>query len=164
MDIREQLTLCVPSAQAGVLEEARGLLDPVQATLIRAHVTLCREHELTSLNDETIAARLQARACGPLTLRFGAPVPFASHGLLLPCIGGLDEFQALRRCVLESDLGAEHPPHLTLAHPRNPKAPGNHPSNVARLRWPPVVEFRVVARIRQLDGGPWKSIGEHSLA
>ena len=106
MGSREQLTHFIPSAQAGALEEARGLLDPVQVALIRAHVTLCREHELTSLDDETIAARLQARARGPITLRFGAPVPFA----VLICTENRPRVKIRCKSTMCDGGGSYHPP------------------------------------------------------
>lgn len=45
MSLREQLSLYVPPPIAAILEGVRRVVDPVQAALIRAHVTLCRESE-----------------------------------------------------------------------------------------------------------------------
>ena len=46
MPTRTQLSLFVPPAQSAQIETLRRLLDPIQAKLIPAHITLCREDEL----------------------------------------------------------------------------------------------------------------------
>jgi hypothetical protein len=83
---REQLSMYVPSADGVRLESVRKVLDPVQAGLIPAHVTLCREDEIDQLSASEIAARLRSSAVQPVTLCFGRPVIFQGHGVLLPCV------------------------------------------------------------------------------
>jgi hypothetical protein len=149
---RHQLTLFVPDDAALLLEPVRAVIDPVQHRLIAAHVTLCREDELGDL--DALRDRLAHAPLDALTLTFGRAEAFAGHGVLLPCVAGEDAFHARRRQV----LGAEprrHEPHLTLAHPRNPRVDGD-PLEVAR-RIPPrlVVRFASVALIVQVGDAPW---------
>jgi hypothetical protein len=160
---RIQLSLFVPEPAASDLEAVRRLLDPVQARLIRAHVTLCREDELEGLGDAALEARVRAFEPGALTLRFGPPELFHEHGVLLPCVEGQEAFQALRRWVLSPRTVRAHAAHITLAHPRNRKAPGNTPMNAASLERGLAVTFPTVARIRQTGSAAWEPLSEHLL-
>ncbi len=72
--MRRQLSLYVPRAEGALLEAVRRVLDPVQAGLIPAHVTLCREDELGQVSAMEIEARLRMAAAEPVTLGFGRPV------------------------------------------------------------------------------------------
>lgn len=68
----DQLTPFLPAGPSVVVEEIRHLVDPVQAGLIAAHVTLCREHELEAIADIEVQTRLRAWTHGPLTMTFYA--------------------------------------------------------------------------------------------
>jgi hypothetical protein len=160
---RTQLTLFVPPAAAGEIEGVRALLDPVQARLIAAHITLCREDELAMADFANIKARLAAPHLKPFVLRFGRPQPFYEHGVLLPCVEGDEAFHALRHWVLASTTVRRHLPHITLAHPRNPKAPNNTPANAALLPENLRISFPAVCRIEQTDSAPWKVIEQFVL-
>jgi hypothetical protein len=46
-------------------------------------------------------------------------------------------------------------PHLTLAHPRNAKAPENEMHSVASLRDGVTIRFSYVHFIEQVDSMPW---------
>lgn len=159
-----QLSLFVPP-QAGVeLERLRRVLDPVQAALIPAHVTLCREDELAGLPLAEMEARLGAAWARAIHLEFGPAKAFAEHGVLLPCVAGAEAFQKLRRWVLGSDPVREHAPHLTLAHPRNPRAPGNTAAAVRELTAARSVEFATVFHIQQTGAAAWQVLQRYSLA
>jgi hypothetical protein len=135
------------------LESVRRELDPVQFGLIPAHVTLCREDELAALPDDELGRRIAGAPS--LALEFGLPEAFSGHGILLPCVRGEATFHALRRRVLGGEPARHPQPHLTLAHPRNPRAPGN--SLAVALALPDVISltFLSVHRIVQHGGGPW---------
>lgn len=66
--IRRQLTLFVPEPRRAHLDALRQTLDPVQASLIGAHVTLCREDEIQDLDPVVMVRRVAAWPHGPLTL------------------------------------------------------------------------------------------------
>jgi len=151
----------VPPYAAAEIEAVRRAVDPIQSGLIPAHVTLCREDELGDL--ESVRARLRRPPFGPLTLRFGKPVAFSGHGLLLECVGGEDRFRALREYLLASGSIREQRPHITLAHPRNPGAGGNLAGNTSAL--PEDIEFTFpsVCLIEQEGGGPWRVLENYEL-
>lgn len=151
--VRQQLTLFVPEGAAPWLEPLRRQVDPVQAGLIAAHVTLCREDEIADLELSGLRDRL-ARAA-PLTLTLGPARRFGGHGILLPCLEGAAAFQQLRVQALGAIAIREPEAHLTLAHPRNPRAPGNEDAILDALPAPLTLVFREVALIEQRDARPW---------
>ena len=159
---RTQLTLLVPEPAASVLEEVRRRVDPAQAALVPAHVTLAREDELTGL--DAVRARLRAGRLSPLTLVLGCPEIFGGHGLLLPCTGGRDAYHALRSAVLGAGARGEATPHLTLAHPRNVRAPGNALLETRGLPGAMRVTFRAVHLVEQAGEGPWRKLERFALA
>ncbi len=152
--VRRQLTLFVPDGTAPWLEPLRQTVDPVQFALIAAHVTLCREDEIAGLDFATLRERLSMAS--PLALTFGAPRRVDGHGLLLPCVDGAPAFQQLRAQVLDSTAIRTSDAHITLAHPRNPRAAGNVDERVHALPVPLTVTFPSVALIEQHDGRPWE--------
>jgi 2'-5' RNA ligase len=158
---RRQLSMYVPRDAAREIEAVRRVVDPAQSRLIPAHVTLCREDELGDL--ASVRARLRSAPFGPLTLRFGRPVAFAGHGLLLECVEGEGRFRALREYLLAPGRVREQRPHITLAHPRNPRSEGNSPGNTSAL--PEVVEvtFPSVYLIEQDGAEPWRLLEEYEL-
>ena len=162
--IRHQLTLFVPSAAATTLDALRARLDPVRASRIAAHVTLAREDEIAGLDAAALAGRFAAAASGPLVLEFGAPVAFAGHGWMLECAGGQAAFDSLRTRLLGERVARTQHAHLTLAHPRNPRAPGNTAD--AGALWPAgfVCVFTEVAWIAQDGDGPWRVLRTFALA
>ena len=163
MNSRIQLSLFIPPPICEEIEAVRRLLDPVQAALIPAHVTLCREDELESLDAETLCSRLVSAKAGPITLRFGAPERFRSHGILMPCIAGEAEFEHLRRVLLASGTVRHHGAHITLAHPRNPRSQHNSMSIAYRLPGVLTVRFTAVQRIQQAGTEMWQVLEETPL-
>ncbi len=162
MTIRRQLSLFAPESQRNGIDAVRVLLDPVQHALIPAHVTLCREDELAAIDAGALAERLAAAPS--ITLRFAAPERFDGHGILMPCVEGEPGFHALRQHVLGHDDIRRASPHLTLAHPRNPVAPGNDPANAASLQNGITLRFDRVKLIEQVDGGVWQTLTTFDLA
>jgi 2'-5' RNA ligase len=160
---RRQLTLFVAEPLASVLDAVRRTLDPVQASLIAAHVTLCREDEIERTSAEALLNQLKSWRMGPITLAFGQLIRFAGHGVLLPCQQGSDEFQRLRRCLLGSQEVREHAAHLTLAHPKNPQSTGNTDSALAVCPNALELQFASVALIEQQGSKPWRLLEEASL-
>jgi 2'-5' RNA ligase len=163
LEIRTQLSLYVPPPASATLEAARQLLDPVQARLIPAHVTLCREDELGALGQASIRSRLAATEAAAFTLRFGPAESFHEHGVLLPCVGGEAEFQALRRWVLGRNSIRQQVPHITLAHPRNPKSPGNNALSIAALPRSLTICFTSACLIQQERVLPWQMVEHYPL-
>jgi hypothetical protein len=138
-------------------------LDPIQASLIPAHVTLCREDELGDMSCSDIETTLGIPAAQVLTLQFGRPLAFQGHGLLLPCVAGEAQFRTLRELILTPAKARRHEPHITLAHPRNPKSDNN--SLASALELPDGLSFRfcVVQLIEQAGAAPWRLVREFAL-
>ncbi len=162
--LRRQLTLFVSDPARATLEAIRARLDPVQHRLIPAHVTLCREDELAAYSVDELGARCREVRPAPITLTFGAPEPFDGHGVLLPCIAGQPEFQRLRVALLGTDQIRAHRPHITLAHPRNPRAPENLPATWASLNTPITMTLTRLALIEQHGASAWETLFEIVLS
>ena len=161
---RRQLTLFVPLGAAAALEAIRRRVDPVQHQLIPAHVTLCRDEELAGRSIADIRADLALIRQPSLTLQFGPVETFAGHGVLLPCIAGELAFHKLRVAVLRSEDVRPHRPHITLAHPRNPRTAANVASAYASLTSLLTITFECVSLIEQVDGRPWQVRHECNLS
>lgn len=157
---RRQLTLFVAEPWRSRLNALRRTLDPVQAGLISAHVTLCREDEIDGWSVAAIFQRVAAWTAGPLRLGFGAPQRVDGHGLLLPCRAGAASFRQLRRWLLQDPQAREHGAHLTLAHPRNPRAIGNTDATLAACPGGLELHFETVALIEQVGSAPWRLLHE----
>lgn len=160
--IRRQLSMYVPSDSAKAIENVRAIVDPMQHSLISAHVTLCKEDEL--LDFASIQSRLEHIPFAPIALTFGRPVEFFAHGLLLPCIAGEQQFRALREYILGSQNIKDQKPHMTLAHPRNPKSPGNSLAHALRLPATIHLVFPTIRLIEQEDTKPWQVLHVYELA
>ena len=145
------------------LDALRRALDPAQASLIAAHVTLCREDEIEHLYQKSIFSRIQEWTHGPVSLSFGQPRRFNGHGVLLPCVQGSGQFHSLRQWLLQDQAAREHGAHLTLAHPRNPKSPGNTDAAIAAFPQTLQLQFSAVALIEQYGSAPWRVLQESAL-
>ena len=162
LKIRKQLSMYVPGDAAKDLEAVRKVVDPIQHGLIPAHITLCREDELGDLSK--LKERLGNFPFKPLTLSFGRPEIFSSHGLLLNCIDGEDEFRRLREYLLDSKNIRNQKPHMTLAHPRNPQSTGNSLGNASSLPAIIKVTFPTISLIEQEGNEPWRLLERYELS
>lgn len=157
MALRRQFSLYVPDDVAAPIENVRRVLDPVQHALIPAHVTLCRDEEVEGASLAALASS------PPLTLVFGRAVSFDGHGILLPCVNGGERFTQLRARLLGPDPIGHQSPHITLAHPRNPRASAN--SLELALTLPPelVVTFSGACLIEQAPNEPWRVLDRYTF-
>jgi 2'-5' RNA ligase superfamily len=160
---RKQLSMYVPSPDGIQLELVREALDPVQAGLIPAHVTLCREDEIDQLSTSEIEATLRSSALRPVTLCFGRPVIFQGHGVLLPCVAGEQAFHQLRTHVLGTTAIRRHAPHITLAHPRNPPSSKSSLADAMGLPDNLSYTFAKIAYIEQIGAAPWRVLQGFTL-
>lgn len=161
-EIRSQLSMYVPSDTAKDIEDVRKVVDPIQSSLIPAHITLCREDEVSELSK--LKDRLRNIPFKPVTLSFGKPEAFSGHGLLLNCIAGEGEFHFLRQYLLALKNIRNQKPHITLAHPRNPKAAGNSLANTSRLPEIMKITFPTIYLIEQEESGPWRLLEKYELS
>ncbi|MEM9169736.1 MAG: 2'-5' RNA ligase family protein [Pseudomonadota bacterium] len=162
--MRRQLSLFIPTDQAGALEAVRARLDPVQYALIPAHVTACRDAETAELVADDVARRLAQARVGPLSFTFGRAEMFYGHGVYLPCVSGADGLARLRRAVLGAAPARAERPHVTLAHPRNPPGPDYDAALADRLPARIVVTCPTLSLIEQDDpGAPWRTSARFEL-
>lgn len=164
MPNRIQLSLYVPVALAHTIEALRQTLDPIQHALIPAHVTLLRDEEAALVDPATLTERLARGPLAPLILSFGAAVVFDGHGLLLPCTAGEPAFHHLRSELLGTAPQRRLQPHLTLAHPRNPKAPGNDLAATSSLPPELSIRFDGFHLISQSPGQAWQVLRSFPLS
>jgi 2'-5' RNA ligase len=137
------------------IEALRREFNPVQAQLIPAHVTLCREDEVDDW--EAIAKRIVALRPVSVTLRFGGPVRDGNL-VLLPTVGLTESFDQLRFDLLSKQGAAprKHLPHITMIHPRNGVCTDAIFEEIAARILPFTATFREISLIEQRDGGVWK--------
>ena len=164
MGVRRQLTLFLAGEMAATVEAVRRVVDPEQYRLIPAHVTLCREEEIAGIPIEELEARIAAGPARRITREFGRAELFDGHGIQVRCVAGGAEYQALRELVLGSREIARPRPHVTLAHPRNPRAPGN--SLEAAQALPPRWQARLawIHLIAQEGAQPWRRLAMFDLS
>ena len=137
------------------IESVRSRYNPIQARLIPAHVTLCREDEVTDW--DAFRTRLESLRPFEITLTFGTPVR-DQYFVFLPVCEGFDLYQAFRRKALMKEA-RDQTPHLTLIHPRNGTCTDQIFADSAETIISPFrYTFREVMLIEQEDGGVWRVI------
>lgn len=157
-ETRRQATLFLRHASA--IESLRHRFNPKQAELIAAHVTLCRENEVS--NWDELAARLE-QATFPVALHFGSPVRDGDL-VLLPGIDTDGTFRDLRKHLLGPGLVRDHKPHITLIHPRNGRCTDDIWETICASTKPFAYTFHEVSFILQQDNGPWQTLQDFPLS
>lgn len=162
--IRQQLTLFVNNEDAIEMEIIRKKFNPRQQQLIDAHVTLCREDEIATI--EKVLENLQNLDTPPITIQFGQATRFDNHkGVLLPASGDNEQFHQLREKIL---MGLNmpvrrHEPHITLMHPRNSTCTHEIFEEIQSVSLPTSLTFNTVTLIEQTDGGQWQIINRFNF-
>ena len=157
MTTRRQATLYLPLPDSTAIESLRSRFNRVQFELIRAHVTLCREDEVSDW--DKFASRLSDLGSIEVTLSFGVPVR-DDNLVYLPATGSTDSYDALRRSLLSTrnSVPRKHDPHITIIHPRNGICSDSVFDEISSQLKPFTTSFRCVTLIEQIDGGPWQDL------
>jgi 2'-5' RNA ligase len=143
------------------IEAVRSRYNPIQARLIPAHVTLCREDEVCDW--ETLRSKLESLRPFEITLTFGIPVREGNF-VYLPVVDGLDLYQDFRRRVLSKDARIQMP-HLTLIHPRNGVCTDEIFADISATFLAPFrYTFREILLIEQEDGSVWNVLSRVSAS
>ena len=155
--IRRQATLYVPPPLDVVVESLRTQFNPIQAALIRAHVTLCREDEVSDWHKTEDCLRRMAKI--DVTLHFDIPIRDGNL-VYLPSTGSTDSFDALRSSLLSTGNSSprKHAPHITLIHPRNGTCSKSDFDEISSQCKPFTITFHQATLIEQIDGGPWRDL------
>jgi hypothetical protein len=163
-DKRQQLTLFVPEAFSGTIELVRSQFNPLQHQLIAAHVTLCREDEITDI--ETILHNLQKESLAEITIHFGDIIRFQEgKGALLPAFNADESFQKLRQQILTGSIEQprNHEAHITLMHPRNATCTDEIFQELQKFEFPKSITFHEICLIEQEIGKEWKTLKRFTL-
>ncbi len=157
--VRRQLSLYLPYPARELVDRVRARVDPIQHRLIPAHVTLCRDDEVALA--EPFEKLRRSLAGLSVSLRFSGPERFQGHGIMLRAVADSGDFYELRRRILGPGTGnvgsaRRLDPHVTLAHPRNPRAPGNSLENAAALAEGLSVRFEDLCLVEQRGSAPWR--------
>lgn len=157
---RRQATLFFNDAPPA-LKHCRQSFNPIQAALIPAHITLCREDEVFDWN--AFERRVATLRTVELRLEFGSPIR-SGNSVLLPAVNGIEEFAALRRVLLSDDNSEPRPmnPHVTIIHPRNGNCTNEVFAEIDRLLQPFQWTFSEISLIEQENAGPWKTLVSYS--
>jgi 2'-5' RNA ligase len=161
---RRQLTLFV-QGDNGTIENIRKEFNPIQHKLISAHVTLCREDEIGSI-DKVLENLKAVKLENPLKITFDTVERFEDgKGVWLPGSTANKQFHELRRRVLKgmNDTQRQYRPHLTLMHPRNSTCTDKIFDQIKGLELPTELFFNKVSLIEQENGGQWTIIDEFEI-
>lgn len=157
--IRRQATLFFNNAPPA-LTHSRHRYNPVQADLIPAHVTLCREDEVVDWL--AFKQRVASLTRVELELKFGRPIR-NGNSVLLPAIEGMEAFVSLRRNLLSDGTSEPRPmnAHVTIIHPRNGTCTDEIFEEILQLLQPFQWTFNEIAVIEQQNGGPWQVLSRY---
>ena len=161
---RQQLTLFLKEKEALLIEKIRQQYNPLQYELIKAHVTLCREDELTQI--DSVIENLATNAHKCFELQFDKPARFDDgKGLVLAALPNQEVFFALRAGILKGLVTEPRKPmpHITLIHPRNGICTNEIFQQVLQNDLPRKFHFDQISLIEQVNGRPWKILREFQL-
>ena len=163
-NIRRQLTLFVQYKDSLSIEKIREEYNPLQSVLIKCHVTLCREDEITNL--EVIIENLNHLKQRSFFIEFHNPTRFENGlGVLLPAKAKNIEFLELRRVILKGII--DNPrlldPHITLMHPRNSICTNEIFAEIENANLPKRLNFNKISLIEQINGRQWNILQEFEL-
>ncbi len=156
---RRQATLFLYGCEP--IEALRKQYNPVQASLIQPHLTLCREDEVT--NWDFVKDRIQEVCPFELRVHFGKPVREGDL-VFLPITDSALAFDHLRYELLAVDGLAprQHVPHLTLIHPRNGQCTDEIFQDLFNAVDPFPATFSEISLIEQIEGGPWTCFARYT--
>lgn len=161
---RKQLTFFISPPNESI-ETIRSTYDPIQKSLIDAHITLCRDEEMDILEQLILNIR-QLKNKKPLTLQFGTPQRFnEGKGLWLPATGNMEEYHELRKSILNGiiETPREPLPHITLIHPRNASCTDDIFNTIMSYSLPAACSFTEISLIEQRNGGKWELLDTFAL-
>lgn len=161
---RIQLTLFIDENELGQIEKIRKEFNPEQYALIKAHVTLCREDELTQI--ENVVLNLTKLELNYITIDFGNVTRFSDgKGVFIPAIGKNEQFQKLRETILQGIIEEprKHEPHITLMHPRNSTCTDSIFNKIEKMELPSKITFTKISLIEQKNEKKWSVLREFEL-
>lgn len=141
------------------IETARKKFNPLQHRIIRSHLTLCREDELTDLDG--VMKNLDNLKLGNLTFEVGEVERSDNgKGAVLPVYDENNKFKNLRELLLKGmvDNPRNLKAHITIIHPRNATCTDGIFSELKKKIFPPKLTFKKISLIEQEGNNPWKIV------
>ncbi len=163
-EIRRQLTLFLDYKYSFEIEKIRKQFNPIQYSLIKSHVTLCRDEELDEI--VSVLKNLQDLNYLPIELAFGNVTRFSNgDGVMLASFGDVSAFEGLRKAILKNIISEpkELHPHITLMHPRNSKCNDEIFRIIKRHLFPETIYFNEISLVEQVKGGKWNIVDKFDL-
>jgi 2'-5' RNA ligase len=161
---RIQLTLFIPSFQSETIEKIRAEFNPEQFRLINAHVTLCREDELTDIDQ--VIHNIKNNPLESVTLNLNKIKRFSEEkGVLIPAFSRDGSFKQLRKNILSGIIPdiRNHEAHITLMHPRNSTCTNEIFSQIEQFSIPETITFNEICLIEQEVDQKWKILERFQL-
>ncbi len=161
---RRQLTLFI-SEENETIERIRAQFNPIQYSLIAAHLTLCREDEIKPI-EKVIENIKSIKNAEPIRLELDPPERFENgKGVLIPAKKTSAGFSELRKTILKglTEHPRDHLPHITLMHPRNSTCTDITWGLIQKRILPTELLFDTISLIEQRNGGPWTTIEQFSI-
>lgn len=164
IEIRKQLTLFIRD-KFEIIEKIRKQFNPTQHKIISAHVTLCREDEISSL-DKVLKNLETLKAASPLKIKFD-PIERFEHGkgVWLPASKENGNFYRLRTEILKGlvENPRQRRAHVTLMHPRNSVCTDKIFDELKMYELPSELIFDEISLIEQKNGGQWTTIEKFKI-
>lgn len=155
LEQRKQITLFVPEPFRSQIDPIRQRFNLVQYSLIAAHVSLCREDEV---NDwATIQATARQITSINISLSFGTPTR-ENNLVYLPVVGSTNDFDELRRRILDDANCRKQQPHITLIHPRNGTCSIQQFELICELAKEWTITFHNLTFIKKIGDSPWRNL------
>ena len=162
---RQQLTLFLKGNESESIEFIRQKFNPVQFGLIKAHITLCREDEITNI--EAVQGNLRKLTMETFALETGKASRFSKgKGVYITMLDREGLFRRLRKEVLH-DINSqprEHEAHITLMHPRNSTCTDETFEEITNIQLPPRLSITKISLIEQEIGKEWRILEEYHLS
>jgi 2'-5' RNA ligase len=161
---RQQLTLFIEKKDSEIIESVRQKYNPIQFSLIKSHIALCREDELLDLG--RLVQNLENLNSTNLSINFGNVHRFSEgKGVLIPTCGDQQEIYNLRKQILTGIIAAPRiiDAHITLMHPRNSKCTDTIFEQIKKENFPKQIIFKKISLIEQELNKPWSILQDFKI-
>ena len=162
-NLRRQLSLILPEPERSMFDIVRAEIDPIQHSLISAHITLCREDEIKDWLP--IQNRLSSLSYKEFSISFDSPICRNDNCILLPHNSSSTQYSELREYLLQdTDIAVRQSmAHITLFHPRNKTGKTIIVPKFHELDFPIKIRFDTVSLIEQICGQAWQELNNYPL-
>ncbi|MFK7786848.1 MAG: 2'-5' RNA ligase family protein [Crocinitomicaceae bacterium] len=161
---RKQLTLFLDEIESIPIESIRRKFNPKQYSLIKSHITLCREDEIEELT--SVQMNLEKMDFHQFELKTNGLRRFSKgKGVFISVEDEENEFGQLRNLILQNlgNIPREHEAHITLMHPKNSTCTDEKFRAIEQIELPQTLSIKKISLIEQEIGKEWKTLKEFRL-